>query len=338
MANLAIKGHSTRGKEVIEILEMLGGKISHECRYEDGFDFRYVYFIDTKENFYIDGFLRGLLDDEHSTDFSIFTLEKFLEKFPFKVGDKVLARGSAGEITDMKWQGDSFFTTKEGGEVIYTVMLDTEEEITFLVEDLQPNKEQESMEDNSILNQLSELDSKTFADGYDQGYDDGQHDMTEWNLPDGFIFKDENGNVINANKIVLEKKKPKYPKTYEECCYILETSVEAYFEHDGDNLYSNDYEQKLEHKLLCLRKLLICRDAYWKLAGEEMGLGKPWKPDFSTIEGGGVVYGLHNLKNEIVKIDSVTSVNLIIAFPKAKIRSIFYENFKDLIEQCKELL
>lgn len=26
MANLAIKGHATRGKEVIEILEMLGGE------------------------------------------------------------------------------------------------------------------------------------------------------------------------------------------------------------------------------------------------------------------------------------------------------------------------
>ena len=25
--------------------------------------------------------------------------------------------------------------------------------------------------------------------------------------PDGYIFKDENGNVINATKIVLEKKK-----------------------------------------------------------------------------------------------------------------------------------
>ena len=27
MAKLAIKGHASRGKEVIEILEMLGGKI-----------------------------------------------------------------------------------------------------------------------------------------------------------------------------------------------------------------------------------------------------------------------------------------------------------------------
>ena len=33
---------------------------------------------------------------------------------------------------------------------------------------------------------------------------------------DDYIFKDENGNVINATKIVLEKKKKEYPKSYEE--------------------------------------------------------------------------------------------------------------------------
>lgn len=30
--------------------------------------------------------------------------------------------------------------------------------------------------------------------------------VNEFNLPNGYIFKDENGNVINATKIVLEKK------------------------------------------------------------------------------------------------------------------------------------
>ena len=33
--------------------------------------------------------------------------------------------------------------------------------------------------------------------------------VNEFNLPEGYIFKDENGNVINAQKIVLEKKSPK---------------------------------------------------------------------------------------------------------------------------------
>ena len=37
----------------------------------------------------------------------------------------------------------------------------------------------------------------------------------------GYQFVDENGNVINARKIVLEKKKKGYPKTYAECCKII---------------------------------------------------------------------------------------------------------------------
>jgi hypothetical protein len=102
MATLAIKGHATRGKEVIEILEMLGGKISHECGYEDGFDPHYVYFIDTNENSFINGFLLG---DKNPAEFSIFTLEEFLEKFPYKIGDKILYKtyGIYLRIKTMLW-------------------------------------------------------------------------------------------------------------------------------------------------------------------------------------------------------------------------------------------
>ena len=41
-------------------------------------------------------------------------------------------------------------------------------------------------------------------------------------IPDGYELKDENDNVINATKIVLEKKKKEYPKTYEECLSVLQ--------------------------------------------------------------------------------------------------------------------
>ena len=29
--------------------------------------------------------------------------------------------------------------------------------------------------------------------------------------------------------------------------------------------------------------LLVCRDAYWKIAGEQIGLDKPWEPDWRNI-------------------------------------------------------
>ena len=147
--------------------------------------------------------------------------------------------------------------------------------------------------------------------------------------PIGYEFQDENGNVINAQKIVLKKKKPKYPNTYEECENILgleDSIIEGCL----------GYEYKL---LNAFQKLLMCRDAYWKIAGEEMGLDKPWKPDYSgTFEHGTPIkYVIYNIGTHIVK-ERKSSPNHILAFPTEEMASAFYENFKKEIEICKELL
>ena len=63
--------------------------------------------------------------------------------------------------------------------------------------------------------------------------------INEIKLPEGYIFKDENGNIINATKIVLEKKKKEYPKTYEECNRIM--SVELWNTLWGEN--ATEYEE-----------------------------------------------------------------------------------------------
>lgn len=93
--------------------------------------------------------------------------------------------------------------------------------------------------------------------------------------PEGYIFKDENGNVINATKIVLEKKKKEYPKTYKECAEIIT-------ELTGSDCNLKGCIGYMSAQLTILQKLLICRDAYWKLYGDEMGLGKPWEPDYDS--------------------------------------------------------
>lgn len=159
--------------------------------------------------------------------------------------------------------------------------------------------------------------------------------VNEFNLPEGYIFKDENGNIINATKIVLEKKKKEYPKTYEECCRVVNANScirlvynlsdgQKYY-HDEDNLYL--YEN--------FRRLKICRDAYWKIAGEEMGLGKPWEPDWTDNHQ--KKWTIHFYQNEIT-LTNGPSVHFFLAFPTEKMRDAFYENFKELIEKCKELL
>ena len=142
---------------------------------------------------------------------------------------------------------------------------------------------------------------------------------------DGYIFKDENGNVINATKIVLEKKKKEYPKTYEECCDILQ--LEHTFE-------LNDLTIEEETLFKSFIQLKRCRDTYWKIAGEEMGLGKPWEPDWNDTS---IKYCLERDFDAIDKNVS-NHKGRTFAFPTEEMRDAFKENFKELIESVKELL
>jgi hypothetical protein len=122
----------------------------------------------------------------------------------------------------------------------------------------------------------------------------------------------------------LEKKKKEYPKTYEECCEALE-----YIPHTDDII---GYKWDI---LKSLQKLLVCRDAYWKLYGEEMGLGKPWEPDW--LDDDTKKYVITSTK-VFETFGGLGYINYILTFPTAEMRDAFYENFKELIEQCKELL
>lgn len=131
MIRLAIQGHNTRGKEVIEILEMLGGKTSYECSYKDGFDSSYFFFINTDENFSIDGLA---YNNEELKNYYIFTLEEFLEKYPYKVGDKVLYKtyGIYSKIKSMCWN-------QEKEQVFYR--LESEKLFVATEDELHPCKE-----------------------------------------------------------------------------------------------------------------------------------------------------------------------------------------------------
>ena len=156
-----------------------------------------------------------------------------------------------------------------------------------------------------------------------------------WKCPQGYQFVDENGNVINAQKIVLEKKKKEYPKTYEECCKVLGIEVR-----DFDILYNmldtseKNYCNNLDRLLNTFRKLLICRDAYWKIAGVEMGLGKPWEYDCNSEDfTPAIIY-----RSGCIQKVEIQYRNAILTFPTLEMRDAFYENFEELIIICKKLL
>lgn len=128
--------------------------------------------------------------------------------------------------------------------------------------------------------------------------------------------KDECGNVIEAKKIVLEKKKPKYPRGLDACYEALGIKRGAV----------------LCELLFNLQDLIICRNAYWKLAGN-------WKPDYDS---GVDKFGIVCYDGVVLRTNAVQHwerhKNKVLDFPTAEMRDAFYENFKDLIEECKELL
>ena len=141
---------------------------------------------------------------------------------------------------------------------------------------------------------------------------------------------------VRDGKTYAVKKKPVYPKTYEECCKIMYgIAHEMHLQYDTRPSYK--FEEDLRDLLENLRKLIICRNAYWKIAGEQMGLGKSWEHDYLK-DANTIRYAIYNTGDEIVKLDGKLYRNYTLCFPTEEMRDAFYENFKDLIEQCKELL
>ena len=96
---IAIQGHPTRGKEVIQILESLGGKSRGDLT---GRRYPQYYFINSNGD--IDLHYRSNL-----FTYKLYTLEEFEKEFPFKIGDKVTVIGTKHPkiitgITDTQWE------------------------------------------------------------------------------------------------------------------------------------------------------------------------------------------------------------------------------------------
>lgn len=317
---LGIKGHETRGDEIIKILEMLGGKNHHEM--SGGIYDKYFYYIDDE---YKD-ISYSYIGPYEIKGYEIFSLEDFLEKFPYKVGDKVnvwvnydhfsgpRAELEEAEIKSMRWNSARC-------QIAYK-MKDINRE--FYIEDIKgkiDDKTTKDMEEKKI-NQMSLANCDL--------------DEVEIVLGDRFKLK------IIDGKYYAVRKKPTYPKTYEECWKVFDLKHNL-------SLWWNAYDahfgivSKLPKELLgikenieSLSKLLVCRNVYWKLYGEEIGLDGSWEPDWN--DNNQPKFGIYNVQNDIRTINLRVLKNLILVFPTEEMRDAFYGNFKDLIEICKELL
>lgn len=339
---LGIKAHKTRGCEVIKILESLGG---HNIMKLEGSADKYFYHI-TEDNYkYI---CNSYIGQDEIKGYEIFSLEDFLETFPYKVGDKVnvwkyclegRSELEEGVIKSMRWNSarcEVAYRFKDITGEIY------KSDIKGKVDD-GSNKQSECKQCGRVFGSVncfdvdcpnntpnySEIDKQCF-DEVNKRYSEITHVCLTghgYTLPDGFHLVDENGKTIDASKIKLVKNAPIYPKTYAECCDVLNIP------NDERYIYI-DVPLDYNKLLYAFTELLICRDAYWKIAGEELGLGKPWEPDFSDDS---PKYNIFKYENEITLSDNNWS-NRILVFPTIEMRNAFCENFKELIEQCKKLL
>ena len=185
---------------------------------------------------------------------------------------------------------------------------------------------------NELREEYGEMWKETIMDAlYKTGI---THDCLKergFNLPEGHHFVDENGNVIDVKKIKLVKNSPYYPKSYDECCDVLNIpNDERYIDID----VPLDYNKVLSTYV----KLLICRKAYWKIAGEYLDLDKPWEPEWTNPNIDLYVI-INSGYNEIYEGKYERGFGrCILVFPTIEMQKDFLNNFKDLIEQCKELL
>lgn len=113
MGRLALRGHSTRGAEVIAILEMYGGINYNNAL---GNNPGCIYFIEA------DNIVSDTIRRVNHEEFTILTLEDYLKKYPCKVGEFVNVNLYNGEyfpdeIVKIIWgskEEGPFYITKHG--------------------------------------------------------------------------------------------------------------------------------------------------------------------------------------------------------------------------------
>jgi hypothetical protein len=282
MPKLAIIEHNERNKDVISIFQSLGGN-SKKTKVTKviGNKPYWVYYIDDDGNVVYN--YPKYVKKTHK----LFSLEEFEEKYPYKIGDKVIINNcnTPCSILSMNWNGNEIEYTLSNSNKNKVFLTN---EITFF-ENNKETKITEPFENDTII---------------------------KITIPNGYEFV---GIDDDEKQIILEKIKPVYPKTYKECCDIL-----------GVDMIKNVIGGYKTNVLARLQELIIVRDAYFKFVNDNEIVIE--KNDLDEQ------YYIYYDGETIVKENGTPFRNTILIFPSEEVRDIFYENFKDLIEECKEFL
>lgn len=145
----------------------------------------------------------------------------------------------------------------------------------------------------------------------------------EITFDDDYEVKVEDGIVIAVSKTI------KLPKTFEVCCKVLGISKYIGLIYDLDDGSSNEIYKDHIELLRSFRKLMICRDAYRKIA--------KWEPWSNEYNGNRIMFGIVP-SGSTVRFDSCTYQGCMLMFPTEDMCKVFYENFKDLIFKCHDII
>ena len=139
---------------------------------------------------------------------------------------------------------------------------------------------------------------------------------------------------VEGNKIILKESKKELPKTWEECCELLgegeyinnESIICNYTPHcAASKANENILPTGLGKPMLALMQLLVCREVY----------RQGWKPNWKDDKE--IKWTIERVENCIIK-ETYTLTATVLSFQSAEIRDEFLENFRDLIEEAKELI
>lgn len=261
-------------------------------------------------------------------------VERNGKTYPYKIGDRVVLKGNnrCATITDLKYNS--------WGNLSYYIRIDNDKDIStdYPTELLLPY-------DNKVERLVEEKIKPKFKVG-DKVKD--KNDRVWFIVRVGETFFDISSAPNAQGYYVPIDDQDNYelfsnrelPKTYEECCKILDFCGEYFFTtyEEGIHLPENDNIAKIHQTLKStsvLTKLIICRNAYWKIYGEENGLGKPWEPDWRKKRY--IIY--RNQDNIIGGYREAGFVeHHIFEYPSKEMRDAFRENFGPDFEICKEFL
>ena len=165
----------------------------------------------------------------------------------------------------------------------------------------------------------------------DEMFEENINDMEtkEIIIPQGWEIDE-----VRGNKIILMESKKELPKTWKECIAKIEdleyidtngNIEEAHFNVGAASNHINDIPKGLGKPMLALMQLLVCREVY----------RQGWKPNwFDSKTKKWVIEDINDNITSMVYMQT----SKVLSFQSEEIRDKFLENFKELIEEAKELI